>query len=215
MQSKVVLTTTAALVIVPTLLLFLSEYTEGSVQTRLFLSLFQAVTPRTAGFNTASLSSLSGPGRLLLISLMLTGGSPGSTAGGVKTTTVAVLFAGAFSVFQRKKSVQLFGRRIEESTSRNAASLLLMYLILPAVSAVVISAADHLPLGICLFETVSAIGTVGLSLGVTPSLSIFLFLILIRLMFFCRVGGLTLISAAVSIRSADVAQRPVEKIVVG
>ncbi len=215
MQSKVVLTTTAALVIVPTLLLFLSEYTEGSVQTRLFLSLFQAVTPRTAGFNTASLSSLSGPGRLLLISLMLTGGSPGSTAGGVKTTTVAVLFAGAFSVFQRKKSVQLFGRRIEESTSRNAASLLLMYLILPAVSAVVISAADHLPLGICLFETVSAIGTVGLSLGVTPSLSIFSHLILILLMFFGRVGGLTLIYAAVSIRSADVAQRPVEKIVVG
>ena len=188
MQSKVVLATTGALII---------------------------VTPRTAGFNTVSFSYLSGAGRMLLVVLMLIGGSPGSTAGGMKTTTIAVLFAGAVSVFQRKKSAQLFGRRIEDSTIRNAATLLLMYLILSMIGAAVISMADGLPIGACIFETVSAIGTVGLSLGITPSLSLVSHIILILLMFLGRVGGLTLIYAAINSKSTDVSQRPVEKIIVG
>lgn len=215
MQSKVVLATTGVLIIVPMFLLLFFEYTEGSVKDRIFLSLFQAITPRTAGFNTASFSSLSGTGSVLLIVLMLIGGSPGSTAGGMKTTTIAVLFSGAFSVFRRKKSAQLFGRRIEDETIRNAATLLLMYLILPMIGAAVISMADGLPIGACIFETVSAIGTVGLSLGITPSLSLVSHIILILLMFLGRVGGLTLIYAAINSKSTDVSQRPVEKIIVG
>lgn len=215
MQSKVVLVTTAVLILFPMLFMILSEYTAGSMKDRFFLSLFQAVTPRTAGFNTASLSSLSGIGKMLLITLMLIGGSPGSTAGGMKTTTAAVLLADAFSVFRRKKSAELFGRRIEDSTVRNAGTLLLMYLTLPLTGAALISAADHLPLGTCIFETVSAIGTVGLSLGITPSLSLLSHLILILLMFFGRVGGLTLMYAAINIKTTDVSQRPVEKINVG
>ena len=215
MQSKVVLATTGALIIVPMLLLLLFEYTSGAVKGRVFLSLFQAITPRTAGFNTVSFSYLSGAGRMLLVVLMLIGGSPGSTAGGMKTTTIAVLFSGAFSVFRRKKSAQLFGRRIEEGTIRNAITLLLMYLLLPIIGAAVISLADGLPIGVCIFETVSAIGTVGLTLGITPSLSLVSRLILILFMFFGRAGGLTLIYAAVDSKSTDVSQRPVEKIIVG
>ena len=215
MQSKVVLATTGALIIVPMLLLLLFEYTSGAVKGRVFLSLFQAITPRTAGFNTVSFSYLSGAGRMLLVVLMLIGGSPGSTAGGMKTTTIAVLFSGAFSVFRRKKSAQLFGRRIEEGTIRNAITLLLMYLLLPIIGAAVISLADGLPIGVCIFETVSAIGTVGLTLGITPSLSLVSRLILILFMFFGRAGGLTLIYAAVNSKSTDVSQRPVEKIIVG
>ena len=215
MQSKVVLATTGALIIVPMLLLLLFEYTSGAVKGRVFLSLFQAITPRTAGFNTVSFSYLSGTGRMLLVVLMLIGGSPGSTAGGMKTTTIAVLFAGAVSVFRRKKSAQLFGRRIEDSTIRNAATLLLMYLILSMIGAAVISMADGLPIGACIFETVSAIGTVGLSLGITPSLSLVSHIILILLMFLGRVGGLTLIYAAINSKSTNVSQRPVEKIIVG
>ncbi len=215
MQSKVVLATTGALIIIPMMFLLLLEYTGSSVKDRIFLSLFQAITPRTAGFNTASLSSLSGAGSMLLIALMLIGGSPGSTAGGMKTTTIAVLFANVSSVFWRKKSTQLFGRRIEDGTIRNAATLFMMYLTLPMIGASVISIAENLPIGTCIFETVSAIGTVGLSLGITPSLSLISHLILILLMFLGRVGGLTLIYAAINSKNTDVSQRPVEKIIVG
>lgn len=215
MQSKVVLATTGALIIIPMILLFLFEYNEGSIGDRILLSLFQAITPRTAGFNTASFSSLSGAGSILLIVLMLIGGSPGSTAGGMKTTTFAVLLASVFSVFRRKKNTQLFRRRIEECTIRNATTVMLMYVTLPMICAVIISRVDQLPIGTCFFETVSSIGTVGLSLGITPSLSILSHLILILLMFFGRVGGLTLVYAAVNIKNSEVSQRPVEKIIVG
>jgi len=215
MQSKVVLVTTGILIVVPLLFLFFFEYTGGSVGNRFFLALFQAVTPRTAGFNTASLSSLSGAGRLLLLTLMLIGGSPGSTAGGMKTTTAAVLFANAVSVFRRKNSVQLFGRRVEDNTVRSAVTIFMMYLTLPVLGAVVISMADRLPVEVCLFEAVSAIGTVGLSLGITPSLGAFSHFILILLMFFGRVGGLTLIYAAVNSNTSNVSRRPVGKIIVG
>ena len=215
MQSKVVLTTTAALIAVPALLLFFFEYRGHPAGERILLSLFQAVTPRTAGFNTANLSALSGAARMLLIGLKLIGGSPGSTAGGMKTTTAAVLLANAFSVFRRKKNALLFGRRVEDAAVKNAATLLMMYLFMTLLGAAVISMADRLPVGTCLFETASAIGTVGLSLGITPSLSFLSRLVLIGLMFFGRVGGLTLIYAAVSSRAADVSQRPVEKIIVG
>ncbi len=215
MQSKVVLVTTGILIVGPMLFLFLFEFAGSSLKDRIFLSLFQAVTPRTAGFNTADLTSLTGAGSMLMILLMLIGGSPGSTAGGMKTTTVAVLLSNAFSVFRRKKSAQLFGRRIEDGTVKNAATLLMLYLAMPAIGAAVISMVDQIPVFVCLFETVSAIGTVGLSLGITPSLSLVSHLILIVLMFFGRVGGLTLIYAAISSKNADISQRPVEKIVVG
>ena len=215
MQSKVVIVTTGVLITGPLLLLFLFEYSGRPVKERFLLSLFQAITPRTAGFNTAALESLSGAGSMLLIVLMLIGGSPGSTAGGMKTTTAAVLLANVSAVFRRKKSVVLFGRRIEDNTVRNAMTLFTMYLTLPMIGAVIISAAEDLPIGTCIFETVSAIGTVGLSLGVTPSLGLCSHLILILFMFLGRVGGLTMIYAAINSKSTDVSQRPLEKIIVG
>ena len=215
MQTKVILATTGALILLPMLFLFLFEYRCFPAKDRFFLALFQAVTPRTAGFNTASFSSLSGAGSVMLIALMLIGGSPGSTAGGMKTTTLAVLLANQVSVFRRTKSAQLFGRRIEDSAIRNASTLLMMYLILPMAGAAVISAAERLPIGSCIFETASAIGTVGLSLGITPSLSTLSHLILIGLMFFGRVGGLTLMYAFLNLKGAAPSQRPVEKIIVG
>ena len=215
MQSKVVLVVTGVLIIAPMLFLFTIEYTGFPVKDRFFLSLFQAVTPRTAGFNTASLSSLSGAGSMLIIAMMLIGGSPGSTAGGMKTTTAAVLLANASCVFQRKKSVQLFGRRIEDGTIRNAATLFMIYLTLPMISAAIISITEDLPVETCIFETASAVGTVGLSKGITPSLGTLSHLILILLMFLGRTGGLTLIYAAINNRNADISQRPVEKIIVG
>ena len=150
-----------------------------------------------------------------MIVLMLVGGSPGSTAGGMKTTTLAVLVANALSVIRRKRDVQIFGKRLEESVIRTASALLVLYCILALTSAGVISLVEGLSMKDCLFETASAIGTVGITLGLTPSLGFLSHLILILLMFLGRVGGLTLMYAALSERTAELARRPVEKINVG
>lgn len=215
MQSKAIIITSLVLVAAPAIVMFFSDFASYPIKDRIFLSLFQAITPRTAGFNTADLTSITSAGRAMIIILMLIGGSPGSTAGGMKTTTVAVLFANGLAVFRQKKSVAMFGRRIEDSVVKNAATLLVMYLTFSLVSAIAISIIEGLSFDLCIFETISAIGTVGLSLGITPSLGLVSHLILIGLMFFGRVGGLTLLLAAVSDRRPDVSQYPIEKINVG
>ena len=150
-----------------------------------------------------------------MITLMLIGGSPGSTAGGMKTTTVAVLFATAVSTFCRKEHTHFFSRRIDDDVIKNAATILLMYLLLFFFGGLFISRMEGLPVLTCLFETASAVGTVGLSLGITPSLGTLSRVILIILMFFGRVGGLTLIFAALSGKQKNVSKLPREKITVG
>lgn len=185
------------------------------MEERIWSALFQTVTPRTAGFNTADLTSVTGAGQCVMILLMLVGGSPGSTAGGMKTTTAAVLFANAVSVFRRKESIRFFGRRVEDGVVRNAATIFMMYLTLFFGGAWLISIMEHLPMDACLFETASAIGTVGLTLGITPELGMMSQGILILLMFFGRVGGLTLIYAAVTGNRKNLSRLPLEKITVG
>lgn len=215
MQSKLILLTTGILIIVPAIWFFFGEFSNFKFFERFCQSFFQAITPRTAGFNTADLTKLTGVGKALIVVLMLIGGSPGSTAGGMKTTTAAVLFANMFATFKKKKSVKCFGRRMDDEVIKTASVILMLYLVLFLISGFVISAVEKLPIGICLFETASAIGTVGLTLGITPSLGIISKLVLIALMFFGRVGGLTLIFAAVSKKTVDISQYPVEKITVG
>lgn len=215
LQSKVILTATALLILLPTLYFFCFEFKGSTLRERLLLSLFQSVTPRTAGFNTADYASLSSSGRGLTILLMFIGGSPGSTAGGIKTTTAAVLVANAFAVFRRQKSPEMFGRRMEEKAVHDAAAIFTLYLVLSLTGAFVISTVETLPLSECLFETTSAIATVGLSLGLTPHLGIVSQGILIFLMFIGRVGGLTMIYAALSGSKSSAARLPQERITVG
>lgn len=215
MQSKVILVTTAGLLVFPALYFYFFEFSDLKAGERIWSALFQAVTPRTAGFNTADLTSVTGAGQCVMILLMLIGGSPGSTAGGMKTTTAAVLSANAVSVFCRKESIHFFGRRVEEGVVRNAATILMMYLTLFFSGAWLISLVEHLPMDVCLFETASAIGTVGLTLGITPELGLLSQGILILLMFFGRVGGLTLIYAAVTGKRKNLSRLPLEKITVG
>ena len=215
LQSKVILTATALLILLPTLYFFCFEFKGSTLRERLLLSLFQSVTPRTAGFNTADYTSLSSSGRGLTILLMFIGGSPGSTAGGIKTTTAAVLVANAFAVFRRQKSPEMFGRRMEEKAVYDAAAIFTLYLVLSLTGAFVISTVETLPLSECLFETTSAIATVGLSLGLTPHLGIVSQGILIFLMFIGRVGGLTMIYAALSGSKCSIARLPQERITVG
>lgn len=215
MQSKVILCTTAILLIAPAIYFYLNEFASLPTGNRILVSLFQSVTPRTAGFNTVDLAGLSEAGQSLIIVLMLIGGSPGSTAGGMKTTTVAVLFGTAFSTFFRREHTHFFGRRIHDDVIKHAATILLLYLVLFFFGGWVISIAEGLPMLICLFETASAVGTVGLSLGITSSLGTLSKLILIVLMFLGRVGGLTLIFAAVSGTRKRIAKLPQENITVG
>lgn len=215
MQTKVVLTTTLVLTVFPAIYFYFREFSTLSGKERILSSLFQAVTPRTAGFNTADLNNLSSSGKMITIMLMLIGGSPGSTAGGMKTTTVAVLFFSAVSVFHRKDSVECFDRRVADSAIKNASAILLMYLVLFIAGGIIISETENLPLMPCLFETASAIGTVGLSLGITTSLGGLSRAILIALMFFGRVGGLTIIFATVSAARQNISKKPQEKITVG
>ena len=195
MQTKVVLSTTAVLILVPALCFFFMEYSDLPAGERILSSLFQAVTPRTAGFNTMDYTAMSDSGRALTIVLMLIGGSPGSTAGGMKITTVFVILAASLSVFSRTGQPAAFGRGIADAAIRQAAALLMVYLTLFLVSGMAISTIEGLPLGTCLFETASAVGTVGLTLGITSSLGQVSRIILILLMFIGRTGGLTIARA--------------------
>ena len=215
MQSKVILVTTGLLILLPAVFFFFSDFSALPAGNRLLASFFQSVTPRTAGFNTVNLSAMSSASQGVMILLMLIGGSPGSTAGGMKTTTLAVLLANAVATFSQRDSAQFFGRRVDCSAVKTAATILMMYLVLFFGGAVFISAYENLSLSTCLYETASAVGTVGLTLGITPQLHITSQMVLITLMYLGRVGGLTLIYAAFSGKKATGAKMPKEKIMIG
>ena len=220
LQTKLVLTVTALLILLPTLFFLFYEFrlpqwdslTTGE---KVLGAVFQSVTPRTAGYNTVDLTLLSGPSQMIITLLMLIGASPGSTAGGFKVTTLAVFFLAAKAVFRRKESLQSFGRRLPMETLRSAAAILLMYVGLFLVGGTAICCMEGVPLSAALFETASAIGTVGLTLGITPDLGTASHLILIFLMYFGRVGGLTLIYAVLPDSGAVPSQLPQERITVG
>ena len=215
MQSKVILVTTLTLIVLPALFFFFVDFDALPLGARVQAALFQSVTPRTAGFNTVDLSAMSSASIGVMILLMLIGGSPGSTAGGMKTTTLAVLLANAAATFRQRDSAQFFGRRVDCSAVKTAATILTMYLALFFGGGVFISVYEDLPLSSCLYEAASAVGTVGLTLGITPQLHIPSQMVLIALMYLGRVGGLTLIYAAVSSKKTGSAKLPQESITIG
>lgn len=214
MQTKVIFVTTFVLLLLPSVYYY-TELTMYSGKERILGAVFQAVTPRTAGFNTIDLNLLSETGQGIMIMLMLIGGSPGSTAGGMKTTTVAVLLAHTIAVFRRREDVNFFGRRLFENVIRYASAIFILYLILFLTGGCMISRIEGLPLLTCLFECASAVGTVGLSLGITGEVGAVSRVILICLMFIGRVGGLTLIFAATSGTNNSRSRYPKGKITVG
>ena len=213
-QSKIIFSVTFALIILPFLFLFFHEFSDLPMKERVLLSLFQSVTPRTAGFNTADYSAMSESGEAMTVLLMLVGGSPGSTAGGMKTTTLAILILSAFAVFRRNGDAECFGRRVMDEAVKAAGAIFFLYLFLSLGGALVLSTIEDLPFLTCLFETASAVATVGLSFGITPTLSSVSKSILMILIFMGRVGGLTLIYATVS-RKGTMAKLPQERITVG
>ena len=214
LQSRTVFFMTIILIILPAIYFFTFEFKSLPINERILSSFFQSITTRTAGFNTQNLDSLSDNGKMIMILLMLIGGAPGSTAGGMKVTTIMVLIASAISTFKDKDSTSLFRRTVKNEIIKKAAALFFMYMVLFISAAMIISKIEQIPILTCLFETASAIGTVGLTLGITPTLSVISKIILIFLMFFGRVGGLTIIFAAITYKPAH-GEYPTEDISVG
>lgn len=220
LHSKVVLAAAVALVAGGTLFMFLFEYGKPSMEGKnlgeqILCSFFQAVTPRTAGFNTMDLNQLSPSSQMLMVCLMFIGGSPGSTAGGIKTTTMTILLLTIWTELKKRKDVELFKRRVEGEVIRHAACILMFYGSLAFVSSMIICAVEGIGAKEVIFEVVSALCTVGLSLGITAEVGVLSHVILILLMFIGRVGGITILIAFSSRLSAIPSKLPAEKIAVG
>ena len=215
LQSKIILSTTIFLVLLPALFYFFLEFREMPMESRILASLFTAVTPRTAGFNTVDFSKFSDSGIFLQILLMLVGAAPGSTGGGMKMTTMTVLFLTSVAIFRNNSRTEAFGRTIPGEVIRNATTIAFMYISLCVLSGMFISLHEHLPLLTTCFETASAIATVGLTLGITPKLSPVSHMVLIFLMYIGRVGGLCLIYAVFPNANPNKGRLVEENVIVG
>lgn len=223
LHTKLVLVTTVGLLLFSTLLFFFFErnrfspdYTFGD---RLLVSFFNATTPRTAGFNTVDFSNLSNGGYLLMLMLMFIGGSSGSTAGGIKITTFFVIVAGILSVFHGKQDIELGKRRLSHTLLHQALAVFVSCLAIVLCASLCLFALEELntaaTLRAVLFETFSAMGTVGLSLGLTPTLSTPSKLIVMLLMYAGRVGILTIALSVAQNRTSASVKRPLDNILIG
>ena len=214
-QTKIVLTMTFILVLFPSILFFFTEFSGLDIKTRVLSSLFQAVTPRTAGFNTIDYTKFSDNGIAMTIILMLIGGGSGSTAGGIKLTTIFILVATMCSVLKQDKEVAVFKKRIEPDIIKNAVAVFALDIFLFIVGSMIISGIEGFSLKETMFECASAVATVGLTLGITPHLGIISKILLICMMYFGRVGGITLIFAAVTPKKNGNARYPKDQVAVG
>lgn len=215
LQSKIILSATAFLVLLPALFYFFVEFRGMPMESRILASLFTAVTPRTAGFNTVDFSKFSDSGIFLQTLLMLVGAAPGSTGGGMKITTMTVLILTSVAIFRNNSRTEAFGRTVPEEAIRNATTIAFMYVCLCVLSGMFISLYENIPLLTTSFETASAIATVGLTLGITPKLSPLSHALLIFLMYIGRVGGLCLIYAVFPNANPNKGRLVEENVIVG
>ena len=219
MQTKIVLLVTAFLVFGGGAAFYFLEkdglMADMSISGKILTSLFSSVTARTAGFNTIDTGALSDGSKFLTIILMFIGGSPGSTAGGVKTTTIAVLLLYVYASIQRTYGVNILGRRLEEDVIKQASSVFVINLFLALFVSLVIMAIQPLSMSDTLFETFSAIGTAGMTTGVTRDL-LPLSKFLVALLMYCgRIGSMSFALAFTQQKRTIRVQNPVEKINVG
>ncbi len=215
LQTKVVLSVSAALTVIGAVLFYLLERVSGSGSATVLEAVFQSVTCRTAGFNTVNLAALSQSTKLVMIALMLVGGAPGSTAGGIKVTTAAVLAVSVRSTLRQRRSAEMFGRRLDDTSTRTAVCVLMMYLGLALTSSVVLNVFDGVGMLDAMFESFSAVATVGLTAGATPTLGAVSALVLSALMIFGRVGSLTMLFALASEKGRTASSLPLEKLQIG
>ena len=219
LQTKLVIVTTFALVFGGALLFFVIERNRMNADMPLgeqvLVSFFSAVTPRTAGFNSVDTASLSDASKLLTVILMFIGGSPGSTAGGIKTTTVAVAFVFLFSGIRGRRGAYVFGRRIPDDAMKRSGMIVSTNLMLALFGALVLCGTQSLPLSDVLIEVFSAIGTVGMSTGITRELSTLSALVVALLMYLGRVGSVSFAMALLERRMDPPVTYPEEQVTVG
>lgn len=222
LHSKIVLTVTAGLIFVGALLIFIFEYdnplTIGKMPLidKIQTALFQSVTTRTAGFASVPQENLTNASAAVSLILMVIGGSPVGTAGGIKTVTFAVLLCSTFATVSNKNSITLHGRRIPEASVKKAVAVVMTFMMICAASAVLLMATSEADALDAVYEAVSATATVGLSRNLTPSLNTAGKLIITATMYFGRVGP---ISLAVALGSKNESQNlisePTEEISIG
>lgn len=222
LHSKIAITATATLIFVGALLIFIFEYNnpktigELTLFDKIQISLFQSVTTRTAGFMSVPQENLSNASAAVSLILMMIGGSPVGTAGGMKTVTVAVLLCSALATVRNKNSADMFGRRLSESSIKKAVAVAVTFLTICAASTILLMATSNAPALDVIYETVSATATVGLSRSLTATLDTVGKLIIIITMYFGRVGP---ISLAVALGSKNESQNlisePTEEISIG
>lgn len=219
LHSKIVLITTVILITGGALLFYLFErnylMVDMSTSKIILSSLFSSVTARTAGFNTIDTGLLQNNSKLLTMILMFIGGSPGSTAGGIKTTTIVVLFIYVRANIKKTYGSNIFGRRLDDETIKKASVVLCTNLFLALTATMIIATSQQLPLTDILFEVFSAIGTVGMSTGITRDLNMLSRIIIIFLMFCGRVGSLSFALSIGSNKKTVPVTQPVEQITIG
>lgn len=219
LHSKIVLVTTTVLIFGGAVIFFFIEAEHSmngfSIHEKILASLFQSVTPRTAGYNTINLSRLSEGGSLLTILLMFIGGSPGSTAGGIKVTTFVTLLISTWASAKQSSDITIFKRRLETDSLKKACAITVIYISVSFTAIMLISAVQDFSLKEIMFEVFSAIGTVGLTLGITTQLNAFSKIIIMLLMYSGKVGVLSMVAVLAEKKEPSPLCRPYEKIIIG
>ncbi|NBI91957.1 Trk family potassium uptake protein [Lachnospiraceae bacterium] len=219
LHTKIVLTMTVSLILGGALSIYLLEkdglMADMGAGESILASLFASVTARTAGFNTIDIGKMSSGSKLVTIVLMFIGGSPGSTAGGVKTTTFAVMLIFVWANLRGSHGSNVFGRRLEEEEIRKASIVVTINLLLAVGAAILLCAFQNLPTEDILLEVFSAIGTVGMSSGITRDLTSVSRVIIILLMYCGRIGSMTFALSFTERKKVAPVQLPAEKIIIG
>ena len=220
LHTKIVLATTAILLVVPAVMFLLFEsghlFKDMDVGGRALAALFSSVTPRTAGFNSVDTAALTPASKLLTEILMFIGGSPGSTAGGVKTTTLAIILVSVISSVRNTSDEVMFGRRLDEGAFKRASAVVVVNAALIFAACLIIGASQpELALTDIVFEAFSAIGTVGMSTGVTRALGSVARVTVALLMYCGRVGSLSFALIFTESRWMPSVRQPVERVNIG
>lgn len=220
LHSKIVLSMTIVLTVVGTLFFLITENSASlagmNPLEKVLGAFFSAVTPRTAGFNTVDTAALSNSGKVLTMVMMFIGGSPGSTAGGVKTSTIVVLLFYAIAMIQNREDINLFGRRLTDEVVKKANAVVVINFSLAIAAAMIIMTTQPLlQFEDVLFEVMSAIGTVGMTTGITRDLGTLSRIIIIILMYCGRIGSLSFALVFAQKNTSASVRQPQEKIIVG
>ncbi|HAS74714.1 MAG TPA: Trk family potassium uptake protein, partial [Clostridiales bacterium UBA8960] len=224
LHTKLVLSVSLSLILLGAIVVFAIEHnnpdTMGSFtySEKIIASLFHSITPRTAGFNTIDIASMKMPTRFLTMVLMFIGGSPGSTAGGIKTTTFGMMMLSVIAVFKGTENINFANRRISRDSINKALAVIFISTIwIVIMTFLLIVAESDMQMEEVLFESLSAFGTVGLSMGITPYLNVVGKMIITIMMFFGRLGPLTIVIAISRNKSSkgDLLKYPEGKIIVG